>query len=141
MELNTMKTEEVNNLNSDLEQLPEIEKLNGVKGKEEIHTLFIKRLDILRNKQDRTIRGITINNSYVETKLASQIEIKDTLTENDIAKLADATYQAVNNWYNKNYLPKTYNLAVLAKSFNVTIQTTVSYQDSCIECIQSNRYE
>ena len=122
MELNTMKAEEVNNMNSNSEQLPKVEKLNGVRGKEEIHKLFIGNLNILRDKKARTIRGITINSSYIGTKLASQIENKDYLTENDIAELAKATYQAVNNWYNKKYFPKTYNLAVLAKSFNVTME-------------------
>ena len=122
MELNTMKAEEVNNMNSNSEQLPKVEKLNGVRGKEEIHKLFIGNLNILRDKKARTIRGITINSSYIGTKLVSQIENKDYLTENDIAELAKATYQAVNNWYNKNYFPKTYNLAVLAKSFNVTME-------------------
>ncbi len=117
-----MKSENLNNITSDSRQLPEIENLNGVTGKEKIHELFIDNLDILRDKENRTIRGITINSSYIGTELASQIENKDYLTENDIASLADATYQAVNNWYNKNYFPKTYNLAVLAKSFNVTME-------------------
>ena len=122
MELNKVKSENLNNINSDSKQLPEIENLNVVRGKEEIHKLFTANLNILRDKKDRTIRGITINRSYIGAELASQIENKDFLTENDIAILADATYQAVNNWYNKNYFPKTYNLAVLAKSFNVTME-------------------
>lgn len=122
MELNKVKSENLNNINSDSKQLPEIENLNAVRGKEEIHKLFTANLNILRDKKDRTIRGITINRSYIGAELASQIENKDILTENDIAILADATYQAVNNWYNKKYFPKTYNLAVLAKSFNVTME-------------------
>ena len=122
MELNKVKSENLNNINSDSKQLPEIENLNAVRGKEEIHKLFTANLNILRDKKDRTIRGITINRAYIGAELASQIENKDFLTENDIAILADATYQAVNNWYNKKYFPKTYNLAVLAKSFNVTME-------------------